>query len=164
MSRYPLLFTFRDIVVGRSFVAGVEVDGRALLVEEREGDFWMYGIEPGAIAAHGGTFEEAHQSFREAHRLALYDIAHEVPSFAEFEAEVRLYHDSLPERTLADWEAAVEEVRKGAITLSGLPKQDASSQRRLAVRQVELEPDTNESIMAPALVGGSPAEDSQLAA
>lgn len=42
MTRYPLLFGFRDLIAGNGFVAGVAINGRALLVDEDDG-FWIFG-------------------------------------------------------------------------------------------------------------------------
>ena len=162
MSRYPLLFTFRDVIVGRCFVAGVRAEGRALTVEQPDGEFWMYGIEPGAIAGSGDTLLDAHVNFRETHRLALYDIAHEASDFRAFKAEVEAYYGSTPEATLKEWEAAVEEVRAGQVKSPGLPKQDASSPRGLTVFMAELAPEANERVLAPALESGSN-DENQLA-
>ena len=47
MTKYPLLFTFRDKIEGRDFVAEVVAHGRVLAVEEQEG-WWLYGVQPGA--------------------------------------------------------------------------------------------------------------------
>ena len=54
MTHYPLLFGFRDLVAGNGFVAGVNLNGRALLADEGDG-FVMYGVNPGGIAAGGSN-------------------------------------------------------------------------------------------------------------
>ena len=164
MSRYPLLFTFRDPIAGRSFLAGVQVAGRALMVKEGENDFWMYGIQPGAIAASGKTFDEAYGSFRESHRLALYDLAHEARNFRSFENEVVNYFNSIPVSTSNDWDAAVQEVKAGRIEYEGIPKQNAASPRKVTVRLLELNPGLNESELAPALVHAETLNNRRLAA
>lgn len=164
MTEYPLLFTFRDVIVGNCFVAGVEANGRALMVEEREGEFWLYGIEPGAIAGSGGTFEEAYADYRDNHRLALYDIAHEATDFDAFKAEVEAYYNSTPQATLKAWEGAVVRVRAGEVENPGLPRQSADSPRGLKVFEARLEPGANETLLAPALVRPDVAGEGQLAA
>jgi len=43
MDRYPILFRCRELVEGNGFIAGVGINGRALLFEE-DGDMWVEGI------------------------------------------------------------------------------------------------------------------------
>ena len=136
MPRYPLLFGFRDLVAGNGFIAGVRVDGRALMVEEDEADFWMYGVTPGAIAAGGRTPGEAQAEFRLRYRSVLYDIASEAKDFGVFRAEVERFFREVDETEAAAWEAAVHEVRQGRVSADWLPRGKAES--RFGIEVVEL--------------------------
>ena len=126
MTHYPLLFGFRDLVAGNGFVAGVDLSGRALLVNEGDG-FWMYGVNPGGIAAGGGTAGEAHSQFRSAYRSVLFDIAAEAVDYAEFEREVTSFVEATNQPTAAEWDEAVLEVRRGKVDADWLPKRKAES-------------------------------------
>ncbi len=44
---YPMIFTIRELVPSSRFVAGVTASGRALMVQEEDGAWWLYGVEPG---------------------------------------------------------------------------------------------------------------------
>ena len=65
MPQYPLLFGYRDLVMGNGFMAGVTTEGRALLVDE-DGGAWMYGVNPGGVAAGGHDHGAAAAAFRDA--------------------------------------------------------------------------------------------------
>lgn len=105
MTRYPILFGFRDLIAGNGFVAGVTVNGRALLVDEGDG-YWMYGVNPGGVAAGGATATEAQSEFRVAYRSVLFDIAAEAMDFATFRTEVERFFNETNEPTKAEWDEA----------------------------------------------------------
>jgi hypothetical protein len=114
MTHYPLLFGFNDLVAGNGFVAGIALQGRALLVQEEEG-FWMNGVNPGALAAGGKTPAEAQAGFREAYRSVLFDLAHTAGSYETFKREVEAFFHQTDEPTTAEWSQAVLEVRQGRV-------------------------------------------------
>jgi|SRR5436305_3832803 len=136
MTRYPLLFGFRDLIAGNGFIAGVALNGRALLVDEEDG-FWMYGVNPGALAAGGATAAEALAEFRKDYRLVLFDIATEAPSFEDFERGVSTFFNAVNEPTAAEWEEAVAEVRSGRVDADWLPKRRAEARLSVEVTKVE---------------------------
>src|SRR5262245_11297759 len=108
MTRYPLLFGFRDLVAGNGYVAGVGItNGRALLVDEGDG-FWMYGVNPGGVAAGGKSLGEAQAEFRTAYKSVLFDLAAEARSFEAFKAEVERFVQETNNPTLAEWDAVRE--------------------------------------------------------
>lgn len=113
MAKYPLLFTYRDLVSGNGFLAGITTSGRGLLVEERDGSWTMYGVHPGAIAGVGESREAATAEFREMYRAALYDIAETTGSFHEFEAEVRSFFWDKNETNETEWNEAAERIAGG---------------------------------------------------
>ena len=136
MTHYPLLFGFRDLIAGNGFVAGVDLSGRAVLVDEGDG-FWMYGVNPGGVAAGGGTPGEAQSEFRSAYRSVLFDIAAEAKDYDDFEREVKSFVTATNKPTEAEWDEAVSEVRQGKVDADWLPKRRAES--RIGVQIVLLD-------------------------
>jgi hypothetical protein len=128
----PLLFTFRDTVSGNGYFARVAFHGRALAVREDDG-VWMYGVQPGGLAAGGKDEGEAYLTFRQEYTAVLYDIAAEATTFDEFRAEVQSFFDQASQDTLQAWEAAVEDVRKNKVNVEGIPRQPAESPRYVEV-------------------------------
>ena len=140
MKHYPILFTFTDKVFGKGFLASVAVHGRALAAEEENG-WWMYGVEPGDLAAGGTTFNEAQCEFRKTFTAILFDIAEEAKDFKSFRAEVGRFFKGRNRPTEEEWQAAVLEVRAGKITAAaiseGLPTEPADSPRSVEVELLE---------------------------
>src|SRR5258706_8580365 len=100
MTQYPLLFGFNDLLAGKGFFAGVSVSGRGLLVDEGDG-FWMYGVNPGGVAAGGKTPAEAQSEFRLVYRSVPFDIASEAMDFHGFKEEVDRFFNDTNKPTLA---------------------------------------------------------------
>lgn len=147
MEHYPILFGVRDPVIGNGFVAGVAVDGRALMRREDDG-FWVDGVFPAAVCAGGSTRDEALLKFRESYRSILFDMASAAESFEDFRAEVeRFFWEETPGESEA-WLEAAAELRKD-VTKAGdwLPVQTSYPQPRIAVvylrEQGDLEPTEN---------------------
>lgn len=113
MKRYPLLFNYRDLVSGQSFLAGVSTSGRGVLVEETDGSWTMYGVYPGALAGVGDTRDAATSQFRDMYRAALYDMAETATGFDEFEAEVRSFFHDKNEVNEAEWNEAAQKIAEG---------------------------------------------------
>lgn len=137
MTRYPLLFGFRDLIAGNGFVAGVALNGRALLAEEDDKDFWMYGVNPGGLAAGGSTAPEALSEFRKDYRLVLFDIATEAASFEDFERAVSEFFNAINKPTALEWEEAVVEVRSGRVDADWLPKRRAETRLYVEVAKLD---------------------------
>src|SRR3990167_2856067 len=108
MTKYPLLFTFRDKIEGRDFVAEVVAHGRVLAVEEQEG-WWMYGVQPGDLAESGTTVQEAVAAFRKAFAEILLDIAASATDFSSLRDEIHRWFAAVNEPTAHEWREAVEE-------------------------------------------------------
>lgn len=137
MTRYPLLFGFKDLVAGNGYVAGVSIsNGRALLVEEEDG-FWMYGVNPGGLAAGGKSIGDAQSEFRTAYKSVLFDIAAEAQGFETFRAEVERFFRETNNPTLLEWDEAVIEVRQGHTDADWLSKKSAESTTEMEVVQLE---------------------------
>jgi hypothetical protein len=118
LTRYPLLFTFRDKVEGNEFLAVITVHGRALAIQEDDG-WWIHGVQPGGLAAGGHTFLEAYGEFRRDFTAILFDIAEEAKDFWAFKAGVQAFFDETDE--VDEWKAAVEAVRAGNVKADGIP-------------------------------------------
>jgi hypothetical protein len=130
MSEYPLVFTFRDAVSGKGFLAGVTMNGRGVMTEE-DGAWWVYGVRPAGSAGTGETPPEAYGNYRTRYREVLFDIATEVDSFETFKLEVEKFFNESDAQEEARWQAAVDALRTGATTTDGpfaaLPREPAES-------------------------------------
>ena len=135
-TRYPLLFSRRELVEGDGFIAGVAVAGRALLTQE-DGEYWTEGVNPGGFAAKGKSLGEALAAFCEEFRIILFDIAAGASDFGAFKAEVEQFFNETNEVALREWEAAVAEVREGRIDADWLSKRSADSPRTVEVVLVD---------------------------
>lgn len=113
----PLMFTFRDAISGNGFLAGITSSGRALVMQEEDGRWWMYGVRPGAIAESGENPQETVLNFRNRHKEVLFDMAAECKDFEEFKHAVeRFFYE--PDAIGEDeqkWEEAVKAIRSGKL-------------------------------------------------
>jgi hypothetical protein len=112
IKHHPLLFTFRDAVTGDGFLGGVTISGRALMEQDADGQWWVYGVRPGAIAETGGTPQDAFLRFRNRFKEILFDIAGENKTFDDFKKEIERFFyepDEIEERR---WEEALALVRE----------------------------------------------------
>lgn len=113
MDRLPLLFNFQDLVAGKGFIAGVATRGRALLQEE-DGQVWLYGVEPGGIAATGSDRQAALQDFRNGFRHVLIEMAAEAESFEGFRLLVQKFFREIDRSELSEWTEAHAAVRRAS--------------------------------------------------
>ena len=148
-STYPLLFTYRDILLGDGFVAGVATMGRSLMVEEGENDFWIYGVDPGGIAAGGESQKEAASEFRSMYRTVLFDIADEARTYEEFKTAVEAFFEDKNEPFEQDWWRAVELVREEKVTSDWLDKEPAESNRGVKVVEIAIAAGADERVERP---------------
>ena len=137
MSDYPIIFGFRDVVQGDGYLAGIAVEGRALLHEGDDGAYWIEGVNPGGFSAVGGSHAAVLESFRRSYREILFDIAAEAPSFADFEREVQAFYGGASERVASEWRAAVEDVRAGRTSADWLAKRSADSPSGIEVSYIQ---------------------------
>lgn len=133
-AKIPLLFTYCDRIVGMGFTAQVESHGRVLAVED-DGSVWIYGVEPGGLAADGKDPKEALEAFRQTFTNVLRDYAADCHHFADFEAAVQTFFGAINQSNEQDWLAAVEAVRSGALDLPGARREPAESSRFVQVRE-----------------------------
>lgn len=137
MSSYPVLFSYRDLIMGRDFVAYVEADGRALLRKE-EDCYWADGVCPGALSAGGKEISETNREFKKRYLSVLFDIAEEAETFSDFKREVEAFFNECDEQSAADWDAAHASVKEGKLTSGELPQRAASARPpRITVQKVD---------------------------
>jgi hypothetical protein len=123
---YPLVFSFRDAIMGNGFVANVSMNGRALLSTDDE-ETWLFGVQPGAISGGDPRRDVAFTAFKKSYLSVLLDIAAEATSFDEFTAEVTSLFSQANEPFAADWETALGEVRSQNTSLADLKRVSADS-------------------------------------
>lgn len=131
----PLLVSYRGITIGNGFIAEVEFCGHAIAEIEKDGA-WIYGVRPGAIAEGGATIEDAHLQFRETLRRLMVDFAVEASSFDAFDAEVTRFFDQVSAESVAEWQAAVEQVRATGVGKDLLPSKPAESHTYVRVTRL----------------------------
>lgn len=126
-TRLPLLFSYRDTLFGPGMIIEVRVqNGRALYVEETDGG-WMYGVNPGGMAAPGASLQDAHQAFRETFSKILIDLILDTRSEDEYRTAVERFVRQTNEAYESDWREAVEAIRAQPTNTTGLPKANAES-------------------------------------
>jgi hypothetical protein len=123
----PLLVSFNQVVVGNGFVAGVQVNGRALQETEADGEVWITGVAPVGFAAGGADRGDAFQKFRSAWSACLFDIVAEAKSFADFKRDCEAFLGSQQDSITALWQSAVDAVRSTGYTDPSLPRANADS-------------------------------------
>lgn len=112
----PLIFTYRDFVYGSGILVEVRVRGRVLAVEEQDG-VWMYGVNPGDLAASGATVPEAHAAFRRSFTAVLFDIAEDASSLDDLAAQTKQFVNQANAPVEAAWREAVEAHRANRFVL-----------------------------------------------
>lgn len=141
MNEYPLLFTFRDIIEGNGFVAGVICNGRALMVNCGEEGWHISGVQPGALSELGGSPHEAYFYFRQGFTQGVKVLAADASDFADFERRLHAAFDWVDADEEARWEAAREQVRSGAepdAPFKKLPKESAEEPRGIEAVRMDL--------------------------
>ena len=137
-AKYPLLCGFREHAMGKNFIVAVAASGRALAVEEPEGGWWIYGVNPGGISASGQTLQDAHAQLRETFHQYLLDVADEAANFDTFCSEVRRFFLATNRPTEEEWNDAVAEVRRGEVKLAGVMKAPADSPMTITFQLVSV--------------------------
>jgi predicted RNase H-like HicB family nuclease len=129
---HPILITLQDAVAGNGFLARITLFGRTLMRKE-DGKWWMYGVQPSAIAASGKSIAEAFLNFKTSYQSILFDFAQDSADFSAFKKEVerffneadadnqdeRMWHESL--KTIRTQNCRVPE------DFSDLPRQSAEA-------------------------------------
>jgi predicted RNase H-like HicB family nuclease len=142
MNALPLIYGFRELVAGAGFVAGVTVDGLALVKKDEDG-WWIYGVQPGGIAERGDTEQEAYLRFKQSFREVLADSASLYPTFESFRSDLLSMGQQLNEAWAEEWEEARAALRAGAQPdgeLADLPRKTGPV--HVGIAAVELQPAT----------------------
>jgi len=129
----PLVFSFRRTLFGTGFVVEVKANhGRALCVHEDDG-VWLYGVNPGGMAARGDDEAEARAEFARTFTGVLKQLAQETKSFDEFRDLVRRFFDETNVGFEPDWVEAVRRVREDGVKAEGLPQLSADAPRNISI-------------------------------
>lgn len=113
LNEHPILITLRDVISGDGFLAGITLSGRALVRQENDGAWWMYGVRPSAIAESGTTIDEAFSRFRTRYKEVLFDMAQDSRDFDQFRSAVEQFFYE-PDADSEDehlWEEALKVIR-----------------------------------------------------
>lgn len=121
MTKFPIVFQFRDFVAGNGFVAHVLTDGRALLVVEPDGDHCVFGVQPGALAGVATDASTALNEFKSRYISVLFDMAGEASTFDDFKRGVEEFFAAILPEGDEEWRAALDEVRRSNTSLDELP-------------------------------------------
>jgi len=140
---HPIMITLSDAIAGAGFLAGIVLSGRALVRQEEDGKWWMYGVRPAALAESGKTVEDAFLRFRARYQEVLFDFAEEASNFEEFKKAVERFF-SEPDADDEDeraWDNALKAIRAEGLNppeeFSGLPRQvPESTPSRISVEQL----------------------------
>ena len=135
--KLPILFNYRDTLFGNGFAVEVHaVNGRAVCSDEPDG-VWMYGVNPGGMAARGDDADEARKEFRKAFSEILEDLANEAASFQEFKALVDQFFGDTNPGYETDWVDGVKAVRNDLLHADGMRKSSADAPRYVSVEMKE---------------------------
>ena len=161
VNHHPLMFTFKDSISGDGFLTGITLSGRALMLKEEDGKWWMYGVRPGSMAENGNTPQETFLRFRNRYKEILFDIAEDHRTFPEFKEEVERFSNESDEEEERRWADALTAIRAGRCTIpppfSDLPRQEPEDRpthievERLDVKNRRFMPSDNvpDSYMSP---------------
>lgn len=138
MNKYPIFVEYKLPIMCTGFVAGVTVRGRVLLVEEAKDEWWAYGINPGGICGEAKDLNSAVAVFYERFQSVLFDLADEGKSFADFKAAVEHFVNDTNEEFEKDWQAAREQIRKGAVAdLPDMRRETAEVKHSVRVKEIK---------------------------
>jgi hypothetical protein len=132
---WPLWLKYRAPLLGKGFVAIVEFHGR-VLARPTDDSIWIDGVNPGGFALPAANIRTASLELGKTITGILVDIAEEAASFDEFQANVEEFFNDTDAESAGEWEACVEEVRRGNISSPGiLPVFPAGSEIFIRVTQ-----------------------------
>ncbi len=109
----PVVFDWAAPVFGHRFLARVSANGRAVFVREDDDKWWVYGVEPGAIAEGGGTSHEASLALFKGLGQIAHDIASKTKSFDDFKSEIESFFAAVDDEEARAWDAAFERLGEG---------------------------------------------------
>lgn len=155
---WPLFFSYRSPIVGRGFLAEVELLGRVLATGGD--DVWLDGVNPGAFGVDAASIDVAGAALRTVLTDVFIDMAADTDA-GEFERRVDAFFNARDDDTFSEWQEAVETIRRGEHGAPELPRLSAETPIEIRVTTkpgAELMPDDNSMVtraMLPALVKAS---------
>src|SRR5687767_13938071 len=111
---WPLLFKHHGTILGKGFLADIEIHGRVLARPEA-GGVWIEGVNPGAISLGAATLNDTHAELRATLARVFVDFAEQTAGFDEFKTRIEQFFHETDKDTEQEWEAAVEAVRAGRV-------------------------------------------------
>jgi hypothetical protein len=129
---HPILITLQDAVAGNGFMARITLFGRTLMRQE-DGKWWMYGVQPSAIAASGDSIAEAFLNFKTSYQSILFDFAQDSADFSAFKKEVERFFNEADADNADEhmWHESLKTIRTQNCHVpddfSGLPRKSAEA-------------------------------------
>lgn len=153
-TKLPLICTYTDNVVGKGYVAKVEMRGRILAVIEDDCSVSLYAVEPCGWADTAGNLYEACVIFRQTYTAMLYDLAQEADTFEAFRDGVKAI-EACADPLNESWKEAVVAHRSELAEKLDLRVEPAATMAYLRVHKMSaLSPEDNQLDPAlPALAG-----------
>lgn len=113
MNDHPLIFKFKGVLQTPAFVAGITVEGHVLATLEEDGQWWLYGVNPGGMAQCGATLDQAYANFRTFFKGIVEDMAAEASSFEAFKVDLAKFIADTDSEDGARWAKARAELKAG---------------------------------------------------
>lgn len=140
MDRLPIIYSYRQVVVGNQFFATVYLQGHAILSTCEADEVWMEAVAPAGFAAVGPDRGCAFAAFRDAWHKVLIDIANDSANFSDFHARCGEFLSSAHPDFVDEWQELVAEVNRTGFTDEHLSKAGAKFSRvKFEVRELSVE-------------------------
>lgn len=110
---WPLCFTYAGSVIGKGFVAHVDLCGRLLAVPEADG-VWLHGVNPAAVAVGAPTLSDANLALRDTLTKTFIDFASESGDFDAFKSKVEAFYNAQDDDA-DEWQIAVDQIKAGVM-------------------------------------------------
>ena len=133
--QYPLFLNYQIPVACNGFWAGITMKGRVLL-DESEGECWVFGVNPGGISASADNRESALSAYKTRLTEVVHDLAEVSKDFVEFKLEMEESFQVNPEY-LNMWNEALKIVREGKSDLAGMTREPAETEASIRIDQIE---------------------------
>jgi predicted RNase H-like HicB family nuclease len=137
---YPIIFTITNLVPGAGFLAKVRACGKALMVREDDGAWWLYGADPGGLSESGNTPQEAFVRFSETFKNLLTDQASESGGIRAFSQAATRFFGEPCDQMVQEWASAIAKIRSGTLTpeppFSQMTRQPAETPTFISIEEV----------------------------
>lgn len=137
---WPLIFKYRAPILGNGYIALVELQGRLLARPEADGQVWLDGVNPGALALGAPSLKTANLELHSALTAIFVDLAETSPKFEDFKEVASKFFEECDDDTVAEWKSCVERIQSGEIVgPQGLPVYSALMPATITVTFKSLE-------------------------